>query len=76
MWESNNLDIVLWLLVGVVAFFVLLGLFVRLCIFITDFSVEMRYLNNEIGRTDGAERRYWLRRKRRLWLSVIPFVKY
>ena len=31
---------------------------------------------NEIGRTTGAERRHWIRQKRRLWLSLIPFVKY
>jgi hypothetical protein len=44
--------------------------------FINDFSQELRYLNSEIRRTDGAERRHWIRQRRRLWLSLIPFVRY
>lgn len=42
----------------------------------SGFSRELRYLNTEIARTEGAERRFWLHRRRRLWLSLIPFVKY
>ena len=52
-------------------------LLVSACVsFFQDFSTELKYLNNEIRRTDGAERRYWIKRKRKLWLSLIPFVKY
>ena len=40
------------------------------------FTRELRHLNNEVGRTYGLERRYWIRRRRRLWLSLLPFVKY
>ncbi len=44
--------------------------------FINDFSRELHMLNMEISRTSGEERRYWKRRRRRLWLSIIPFIKY
>ena len=44
--------------------------------FVSAFKAELRYLNREIRRTVGDERRYWIRRRRRLWLSLIPFVKY
>jgi len=76
MPEESNLDAGLWLLVGIVAIFFLILLMFGLVTFINDFSSELRYLNNEIGRTTGGERRYWKRQKRRLWLSLIPFVKY
>lgn len=76
MPEESNLDAGLWLLVGIVAIFFLILLMFGLVTFINDFSSELRYLNNEIERTTGGERRYWKRQKRRLWLSLIPFVKY
>ena len=58
MPEVNNPDTELWILVGIIAVPILLGLLVGLCIFINDFSSELRYLNSEIGRTTGGERRY------------------
>ena len=76
MPEANNPDTALYWLIGIVAAIILFGLLVGLCVFINDFSSELRYLNNEIGRTTGAERRRRIRQKRRLWLSLIPFVKY
>ena len=76
MPEANNLDNEFWILVGIIAIPILLGLLVGLCLFINDFSQELRYLNNEIRRPEGAERRHWIRQRRRLWLSLIPFVKY
>lgn len=76
MLETNNLDSELWILVGVIAVPILLGLFIGFCMFINDFSQELKYINFEIQRNTGAERRYWIRQRRRLWLSLIPFVKY
>ena len=64
-----------WLIAMVAIFFLFLILF-GLVSFFNDFRHELRYLNIEIRRTDGAEQRYWIRRRRRLWLSLIPFVKY
>jgi len=73
---ENNPDTELYWLVGLVAAFFLILLLFGLVSFINDFSQELRYLNNEIRRTDGAERKHYIRQRRRLWLSLIPFVKY
>ena len=40
---------------------------------ISTFRREMKYINKEIGRTEGAERRYWEQQKKRLWSSLLPF---
>ena len=40
-----------------------------------QFSQQLRYLNKEIRRTRGAERKLWKRRRRRLWLSLLPFFR-
>ena len=76
MQQANNLDIVFYCFAGIVAAFFLLLLLFGLASFINDFSRELKYINCEIQRTDGSERRYWIRQRRRLWLSLIPFVKY
>lgn len=76
MSEANNLSYEFWIVVGVAAIPILLVLLVELCLYIKEFSQELEYINMEIERTEGSERRYWRRRKRRLWLSLIPFVKY
>ena len=72
----NENDSALYLLVGLVAFGFLILLLFGFAQFINEFSQELKYLNNEIGRTSGEERQYWIRRRRQLWLSLIPFVKY
>ena len=76
MSEANNLSYEFWIVVGVAAIPILLVLLVELCLYIKEFSQELEYINMEIERTEGSERRHWRRRKRRLWLSLIPFVKY
>ena len=43
---------------------------------VTDFSRELRYLNTEIERTQGRERMHYIRKRRRLWLSLLPFMRY
>lgn len=72
----NENDSALYLLAGLVAFGFLILLLFGFAQFLNDFSQELKYLNNEIGRTSGEERQYWIRRRRQLWLSLIPFVKY
>ena len=62
------------LLAIVIAFFAVLIL-VGLTMKINEFSHELDYLNQEIARTEGAEREYWKREKRRLWLSLLPFFR-
>lgn len=73
---ETNPDTELYWLIGIIAVFFLILILVGLVSFFNDFSQELKYLNNEIGRTDGAERRHWKRQRRRLWLSLIPFIKY
>ena len=43
MPEANNPDTELWILAGIVAAILLFGWLVGLCIFINDFSQELRY---------------------------------
>ena len=73
---TNNPDAALHVLIAIFIIFAAILLFYGLAIFLNDFSRELRYLNNEIKRTSGKEREHWLRRRRRLWLSLLPFVKY
>ena len=69
-------DSALYWLFGIVALAVLLLLIIGTAQFINDFSRELKYVNIEINRSRGSERRHWIRRRRRLWLSLLPFVKY
>ena len=76
MPETNNSNTELYLLICIAAVFLLILAIVGLSMFINDFSSELKYLNKEIGRTEGADRKRFIRQRRRLWLSLIPFVKY
>lgn len=73
---KNNPDIELYWLIGIIAAFFLFLLVIGLVFFFNDFLQELKYINCEIRRTDGSERRYWISKRRKLWLSLIPFVKY
>ena len=66
------LDIVL------ILFFVFVGILFAILIgrWQHNFRKELRYLTIEIQRTEGIEREYWKQKKRRLWLSILPFVRY
>ena len=66
----------LQVLLIIVGLMILLGAVVWLARFINDFSGELRTINMEIRRTEGRERRHWIRTRRRLWLSLLPFYKY
>ena len=72
---TNNLDNEHYWIIGL-AVLVIPIVIVRLAFVFNDFSQELRFLNNEIGRTTGSEQKHWLRRRRRLWLSLLPFVRY
>jgi len=69
----NSISILLLWIIAILASLVILLL---IGFRITDFIRELRYLNTEIARTTGGHRQHWLRRRRRLWLSLIPFVRY
>lgn len=69
-------DMPVIILGSLVAVLILGLLLVKFARWITEFQAELKYINNEIGRTSGSEQRRWIRRRRRLWLSIIPFIRY
>lgn len=73
---TKESDIVLYALIGIIALFFLVLLVVGGVSFYNSFSRELQDINNEIRRTRGEERQHWMRKRRRLWLSLIPFIKY
>lgn len=73
MPETN---IVTYCVIGILVIIFVLIVLISVVLFINDFSSELQRLNMEIGRTTGAERQHYIRRRRRLWLSLLPFVKY
>ena len=72
----NNINQDVVFLIAAVVLLLLFVILIGLIQFYNEFVAELEYLNNEIERTDGDERAYWLSRRRRLWLSLLPFVKY
>ena len=76
MPQANNPDTEFYLIIGIVIAAILILTIYGLCLFFNEFSRDLKYINYEISRTEGDERRYWLCQRRRLWLSLIPFVKY
>ena len=76
MHPMNETDFILYFLLGIGVLFVLIGMILSVASFVNDFSQELRLLNSEVRRTVGSERQYWIRRRRRLWLSILPFVRY
>lgn len=67
-----------WIYVGGGIFAILAIIFV-VSVFIPwlqDFRHELRYLNIEIERTQGREKLYWVKRKKKLIRSILPFCHY
>ena len=72
MPNFQTIPIYIYIIAGILILFALGALILHL----SDFFRELRYLNKEIACTAGEERRYWLQQRRRLWLSLLPFIKY
>ena len=73
MDKSNDVSNILIIILLILAF----GIFcVVITYFVNDFLPELKRLNIEIHRSEGSERRYFKKMRRRLWLSLLPFVKY
>lgn len=66
----------LLLCVFLIAAFVLLVLIVIAVTRLHDFRRELLFINTEIGRSSKQELPYWKKRKKHLWLSLIPFFPY
>ena len=62
--------------IAAVVLLILFVILIGLIQFYNEFITELQYLSSEIERTDGEERAYWISQRRRLWLSLLPFVKY
>ena len=65
--------------VALIVLIVTVVLFIIMVYLISSLSFlqkELKYLNNEIARNSGKEREYWIKRKRKLFLSLLPFIKY
>ena len=72
----NNANPIVIFAIAAVVLLILFVILIGLIQFYNEFITELQYLSSEIERTDGEERAYWLSRKRRLCLSLLPFVKY
>ena len=72
MPDFQSIPVYIYFLAGILILFALGALILHLA----EFIRELRYLNKEIACTAGAEQMHWLRQRRRLWLSLLPFVKY
>ena len=71
MEQTVIYDILIALFIGIIVFLLILRLVFRL----DSLKRDIRYINMEIRRTRGSERKAWQKEKRRLWLSLIPFYK-
>lgn len=72
--QSGNAMMLLLFLAGVIALF--LGV-IWFSSFLSKFQRELKHLNSRIEQSiNERERLHYVRRRRRLWLSLIPFVKY
>lgn len=72
----NNANPIVIFAIAAVVLLILFVILIGLIQFSNEFITELQYLNSEIERTDGEERVYWISQRRRLWLSLLPFVKY
>lgn len=72
----KNIDQGIIVLIEAVLLLLLFVILIGFIQFSNEFITELQYLNSEIERTDGEERAYWISQRRRLWLSLLPFVKY
>ena len=54
-------------------FFLLICLYLGTLVY--RFSLRMQYINMEIGRTQGHEKEYWERQKKKLINSVFPIYR-
>ncbi len=68
-------DVLLYILIIFVLLVFIIAVIIKLVLFIKSIKEELKYINIEIGRTEGREKSHWKKKKRQLLLSLIPFVK-
>lgn len=72
----NSANPIVIFAIAAVVLLLLFDILIGFIQFSNEFITELQYLSSEIERTDGEERAYWISQRRRLWLSLLPFVKY
>ena len=66
----------LYVMAAIVGAFCVGVLLLRAAMWMCGFYREWCYVCGEIERAEEDERAYWLARRRRLWLSLLPFTVY
>ena len=66
----------LYVMAGIMGLFCSGMLLLRGVMWAYGFYREWRYVSGEIERVEEDELEYWLVRRRRLWLTLLPFVTY
>ena len=64
------------MVVGIIAALIAILWIVWIILKLEKFRWELKRLNIEIGRTTGEEQKRWRALRRKLWLSLIPFIRY
>ena len=64
-------DSIIWTFIIIGAAGLLTIILVRLVLWINEFSGELKYINTEIKRSRGSEKKYWKKARKELWLSAI-----
>lgn len=64
------------MVVGIIAALIAMLWIVWIILGLEKFRWELKRLNIEIGRTTGEEQKRWRALRRKLWLSLIPFIRY
>ncbi|MBQ3055861.1 MAG: hypothetical protein IJC95_00045 [Clostridia bacterium] len=64
------------MVVGIIVALIAILWIVWIILGLEKFRWELKRLNIEIGRTEGEEQKKWRVLRRKLFLSLIPFVKY
>lgn len=73
---ANETNIDLYLFIGIAGLLFLILILVGLISYIKDFFHELKEINRRIIQAHGSERKSLIRKRRQLWLSLLPFVKY
>ena len=71
----NEIDSTTGTLLIVLGSFFAILLLIGIVTKLNQFSNELRYINMEIKRNIGSQKKYWQKEKRRLWLSLLLFCR-
>lgn len=75
MIPEQQTDPTVTIMITVIAIFFAIVFLVYFTATYTKYSQEMKYIESEIRRSEGSEKKYWIKKKRQLWKSFLPFHK-